>query len=107
MAHLIVVYWRDIPAQVIAENGRGREKKKAKIQLPRRFAIAIDEAAMRGGAKSTDDYLADWRRSKPVSCGEDIAAEAQAEATKILEDYTVERVRKLVENGGNELITDK
>ena len=71
MAHLITLFWRDIPAQVIAESGRGRNRQQAKIELPRRFAIAIDAAAMKDGADSTDDYLAEWRRSEPVSCSDE------------------------------------
>ena len=71
MAQLITLYWRDIPAQVIAERGRGRQREQAKIELSRRFAIAIDEAAMRDSADKSDDYLADWRRGEPIECGND------------------------------------
>ena len=101
MAQLITLYWRDIPAQVIAERGRGRKREQAKIELSRRFAIAIDAAAMRDGADSTDDYLAEWRRGDPVECGEDLEAEAAAKAAELEEDYQADRVRQLVENGGN------
>tara|TARA_B100000886_G_scaffold333882_1_gene288603 strand:- start:463 stop:777 length:315 start_codon:yes stop_codon:yes gene_type:complete len=101
MAQLITLYWRDIPAQVIAERGRGRKREQAKIELSRRFAIAIDAAAMRDGADSTDDYLAEWRRGDPVECGEDLEAEAAAKAAELEEDYPAVRVRQLVENGGN------
>ena len=101
MAQLITLYWRDIPAQVIAERGRGRKREQAKIELSRRFAIAIDAAAMRDGADSTDDYLAEWRRGDPVECGEDLEAEATAKAAELEEDYPADRVRQLVENGGN------
>ena len=83
MAQLITLYWRDIPAQVIAERGRGRKREQAKIELARRFAIAIDAAAMRDGADSTDDYLAEWRRGEPVECGDDLEAEAAAMAAKL------------------------
>ena len=100
MAHLITLFWRDIPAQVIAESGRGRKRQQAKIELPRRFAIAIDAAAMRDGANSTDDYLADWRRSDPIICSDDLDAEAAKLATDIEADYSAERVHKLVESGG-------
>ena len=103
MAHLITLFWRDIPAQVIAESGRGRNRQQAKIELPRRFAIAIDAAAMKDGAESTDDYLAEWRRSEPVSCGDDLDAEAAKLAAKIEADYSVVRVRQLVEAGGFDL----
>ena len=100
MAHLITLFWRDIPAQVIAESGRGRNRQQAKIELPRRFAIAIDAAAMRDGANSTDDYLAEWRRSEPILCSDDLAAEAAKLATDIESDYSAERIHKLVKSGG-------
>ena len=100
MAHLITLFWRDIPAQVIAESGRGRNRQQAKIELTRRFAIAIDAAAMRDGADSTDDYLAEWRRSEPVPCGDDLDVEAAKLAADLEADYPAERVRQLVESGG-------
>lgn len=102
MAQLITLYWRDIPAQVIAERGRGRKREQAKVELHRRFAIAIDAAAMHDGAASTDDYLAEWRRGAPVECGEDLEAEAAARAAALEADYPAERVKTLVENGGQE-----
>ena len=102
MPHLITLFWRDIPAQVIAESGRGRNRQQAKIELPRRFAIAIDAAAMKDGADSTDDYLADWRRASPVECDDDIDGEAAKLAADLEADYPAKRVRGLVENGGFE-----
>ena len=100
MASLTVIYWRDIPAQVVAEEGRGRKRQQAKIELPQRFAIAIDAAAMRDGADSTDDYLAEWRKSDPVSCGDDLEAEAKAKAAQLEAEYPQNRVAKLVAAGG-------
>ena len=100
MAQLITLYWRDIPAQVIAERGRGRKREQAKIELSRRFAIAIDEAAMRDGADKTDDYLAEWRRGEPVECGDDLDAVAAERAAALETEYPADRVRTLVENGG-------
>ena len=102
MAQMITLYWRDIPAQVIAERGRGRKREQAKIELHRRFAIAIDAAAMRDGADSTDDYLAEWRRGEPVECGEDLEAEAANRAAALEAEYPAERVKSLVDNGGRE-----
>ena len=58
MARKILVYWRDIPAQVIVQSGRKREK----ILLSSRFQKAIDRAAMRAGKGSSDAYLSEWRR---------------------------------------------
>ncbi|NBW05850.1 MAG: hypothetical protein EBR92_08065, partial [Alphaproteobacteria bacterium] len=97
---LITVYWRDIPAQVIAERGRGRQREQAKVELSRRFAIAIDAAAMRDGADGTDDYLSAWRRAAAEPCGDDLAAEAASKAAAIEADYPADRIRQLVANGG-------
>ena len=102
MAQMITLYWRDIPAQVIAERGRGRKREQAKIELHRRFAIAIDAAAMRDGADSTDDYLAEWRRGEPVECGEDLEAEAADRAAALEAEYPAARVKSLVDNGWRE-----
>ncbi|MDC1383258.1 virulence factor [Candidatus Puniceispirillum sp.] len=100
MADLIILYWRDIPAQVIAERGRGRQREKVKIELPRRFSEAIDASAMIDGAFSTDDYLKDWRRSAPAECGYDLNTEARALAAKLEDEYDIKKIRSLVENGG-------
>jgi hypothetical protein len=99
MAHIVIVYWRDIPAQVIAERGRGRGRQTAKIELPDRFAQAIDAAAMRGAASDADSYLADWRRSDPVECGEDLEAEAVAMADRLNAEYDADRLRALIGTG--------
>ncbi|MEQ8443816.1 MAG: virulence factor [Alphaproteobacteria bacterium] len=97
MAQLIVVYWRDIPAQVIAKKGR---RDQVKIVLDERFEKAIDRAAMRGGARSTDDYLADWRKEDPVEVSDDLEAEARAVADRLEAEYDDARLKVLVEAGG-------
>ena len=61
MAQLTILYWRDIPSQVIVKAGRRNEKRL----LPALFQEAIDMAAMRSGAAATDDYLEEWRRDGP------------------------------------------
>lgn len=94
-AKLITVYWRDIPAQVIAKKGR----QTAKIELTQRFAEAIDMAAMRGGAADTEAYLEDWRKV-PVSCSDDLEAEAKAAAEKLEAAYSDERLKSLYKAGG-------
>lgn len=99
MADLIVVYWRDIPSQVIAKKSR---REQAKVMLHDRFQVAIDAAAMRGDAEDTDSYLEEWRRSDPVDCGEDLEAEARAKADALEAEYDKDRVRALVQNGGKE-----
>ncbi len=98
MAKLTIVYWRDIPAQVIAAAGR----KNAKRQLPARFQEAIDRAAMRAGAHDSDAYLADWRRGEPTACGDDIDAEAEAASERVAAEYDDSRLDRLVNAGGRE-----
>lgn len=97
MAQLITVYWRDIPAQVIVRKGR---REQVKIQLDERFEKAIDRAAMRGGARSSDDYLADWRKADPVEVGDDLQAEAEAAAGALEAAYDDARLKALVEAKG-------
>ena len=95
MPKITVIYWRDIPAQVIVQQGR----KRFKQELPRRFAIAIDRAAMRAGRGSSHAYLEDWRRESQVAEGdpETLVAETLAE----LETRFAENVlEKTVKNGG-------
>jgi len=99
MAELIVVYWRDIPAQVIARAGR---RNQVKIELDERFAKAIDIAAMKGGARDADDYLADWRKADPVDVSDDLAGEAEAMARQLEEDYDEARLKALMMSGGRE-----
>ena len=98
MANLTIVYWRDIPAQVIVKQGR----TAAKRELPERFVTSIDAAAMKAGARDTDSYLADWRRADPVPVGDDLEAEAQAWADKIEADYPNERLAARAKAGGYE-----
>ena len=43
-ATLTVIWWRDIPAQVVAKDGR----RASKIVLHPRFQVAIDKAASQG-----------------------------------------------------------
>ncbi len=98
MPSLIVVYWRDIPAQVLVRAGR----RRARRQLPDRFEKAIDRAAMRAGARDEDAYLADWRKSDPVEIEGDPETIAEEEAARLTASYTAERIRALIERDGRE-----
>ena len=95
MAKLIVVYWRDIPAQVIGRGGRTRVRR----ELPPRFADAIDTAAMRAGRGGSDAYLADWRREERPCTGdlEELVAE---EVGRLESDFPEEVLRAVARAGG-------
>ncbi len=97
MAKLTTVYWRDIPAQVIAKERR----ETAKIVLTERFAEAIDKAAMRAKMAGTDAYLEQWRR-EVVNCGPDLQAVVDAAAATLEQAYDDARLDALVSNGGLE-----
>ena len=84
MAKLITISWRDLPAQVLVKSGR----ETAKVQLSHRFQEAVDRAAMRAGKAGSDAYLADWKRSEPRRCGDNLQAEAQMEADRIEARYS-------------------
>lgn len=96
MASVTIVYWRDMPAQVIVGKGR----RGAKHPLPERFEQAIDRAAMKSGAAGSDDYLAEWRRGAPYEVEGADGDVAAAEAARIEAEFTPERLRALIDNNG-------
>ncbi|MDB5525450.1 MAG: hypothetical protein JWM58_3213 [Rhizobium sp.] len=98
MADRIIVYWRDIPAQVIIKKGR----TSAKRELSLRFTEAIDMCAMRTGAAESGDYLADWRKADPEPVSDDLDAEADKAAAELETAYDRERLVALVKAGGKE-----
>ena len=98
MAKLITLYWRGIPARVIAKTGR----RSAKVQLSLRFQRAIDRAAMRAGKGRSDVYLSDWRREM-ATCGDDLDVEARAEADRLEERYTNDDLLALIRAHGQPL----
>ncbi len=52
--------WRDLPSLVVAREG----EVVTKAPLAQRFQEAVDEAAMRLGETSSDEYLAGWTRGE-------------------------------------------
>lgn len=96
-SRLITVYWRDIPAQVIAKKGR----QTAKVQLSERFHVAIDRAAMRAGKGSSDHYLEDWRR-EAKACSDDLDNEVRLAAEKLEANYSDEQLERLIKAGGQQ-----
>lgn len=96
MPDVTIVYWRDIPAQVIV--GKGRRGAKAK--LPERFEQAIDRAAMKTGAAGSDAYLAEWRKAAPFSVDGEQSEVAASEAERIDAEYDQTRIKALIANDG-------
>ena len=96
MPDVTIVYWRDIPAQVIVGSGR----RGSKVQLSERFEQAIDRAAMKSGARDTDAYLAEWRKAPAYAVEGEPSEVAAAEAAKLESDYDAARLRTLIDNHG-------
>ncbi len=96
MAQLTILYWRDIPSQVVVKEKR----KNAKVLLPERFQEAIDMAAMRDKAHETDDYLEGWRKGDPEPVTGDLQAVADARAQELETEFDRQALKLLVANGG-------
>jgi cytochrome c peroxidase len=96
MPDVTIVYWRDIPAQVIVGKGR----RGAKAPLPERFEQAIDRAAMKTGAAETDAYLEGFRKADPYAVDGDQDEIAKAEAARIDAEFGPERLKALIDNDG-------
>lgn len=96
MPEVTIVYWRDIPAQVIVGKGR----RGSKVQLSERFEQAIDRCAMKIGAKDTDSYLAEWRKATPYEVDGDPDEVAKAEAARLEAEFDKERLKALIDNEG-------
>ncbi|MCH9780865.1 MAG: virulence factor [Alphaproteobacteria bacterium] len=59
MASIEIIYWQDIPTQVVLRFSRRDQQKH---QLTERFMLAVDRAAMKAKKRSDDDYLEAWRK---------------------------------------------
>jgi hypothetical protein len=96
MPEVTIVYWRDIPAQVIVGSGR----RATKLPLPERFEQAIDRCAMKVGARDADAYLAEWRKAEPYHVEGDAADVASSEAARLEREFNAEAIKALIANDG-------
>jgi Virulence factor len=95
MATITTIWWRDIPMQVIARQGRQAHK----VVLHPRFQVAVDQAAMQAGKQSASDYVEEMRRTARP-CADDLEAEATAEAARLETAYDRAVLGRLVAAGG-------
>jgi hypothetical protein len=96
MPDVTIVYWRDIPAQVIVGKGR----RSSKVQLPERFEQAIDRCAMKVGARDTDSYLAEWRKAPAYEVEGEPDQIAADEAARLEAEFDTQRIKALIETDG-------
>jgi len=92
---LSIIWWRDIPAQVVAKDGR----RSSKVVLHQRFQVAIDKAANRAGMREYNSYIGEWRKTHRP-CGDDLEAIVKAESERLEEEYTKHHLAELIQTGG-------
>jgi hypothetical protein len=95
MGTLLVIWWRDIPAQVVAKDAR----RSSKVVLHPRFQVAIDKAANRAGKRAYNDYIAEWHKTQQ-RCDDDLEAAVRAESDRLEAEYTKHRLAELIQSGG-------
>ena len=83
-----IIWWRDIPAQVVAKDAR----RSSKVVLHPRFQVAIDKAANRAGMREYNAYIGEWRKTFEP-CSDDLEAVVKAE-------YTKHHLAELIQSGG-------
>jgi hypothetical protein len=96
MAKMHIVYWRDIPAQIIIKKGR----TAAKVMLANRFQEAIDRAAMRAGKGGSEAYMEDWRRDAFPASDDNMEETAKQKALEIEGQWSDEYLEKVTKAGG-------
>lgn len=98
MVKVILLRWRDIPAQVIVQRGRKREK----AVLSQRFHEAIDRAAMRAGKGSSDAYMSDWRReAQTLETNDELRDIAAQEMSRLESEFSDEILLQMIRNHGS------
>ncbi len=93
---LVLISWRDIPAQV---NGGSGDNRVQRI-LPRRFQRAIDRAAMVAGKTQASQYVGEWRRTVIPGDAADPETAAMAAAAELEESFPRQRLDEFVRTGG-------
>jgi hypothetical protein len=97
MIKKMLIYWRDIPSQVLFQRGRKREK----VMLSTRFQEAIDRSAMRAGKGGSEVYIAEWRREiSKVESSDDLKQLAQFYAQELENEYSDDALVALIKSHG-------
>jgi hypothetical protein len=89
------MYWRDIPSQVLAQQGRERHS----VMLEARFQEAIDSAAIFAGKTDAGAYMDHWRK-EVTECSENLKEEAEKKAKELEAQFSQEQLRLLIKSKG-------
>ena len=99
MAKVRVMYWKEIPVQVQAQDDDGGA---ASTPLDARFQEGVDAVSMMDGSGGSDDYLMAWEWSyyrDVAGTAEDAAAAVAARYNKGFPQDFVARIRDLERAG--------
>lgn len=99
---VVIILWRDIPAQVNAQAGRERHQ----IMLSAKFQRAIDRAKRKAHIYTADEDIAQWRRIS-ISLIGDLKEAAHREVDRIESEYSRDRLGVLAFAGGFENDVDQ
>ena len=94
---VIIIKWRDIPAQVNAQMGRERYQ----VILGAKFQRAIDRAKRKANIYTAEEDVAQWSRETLPLEG-DMALAVQSVADRLEEEWTRQRLGVLAYAGGFE-----
>jgi len=97
MARVRVMYWKEIPVQVQAEDGFIRVSR----QLDERFQKAADAIAMKDGSEGTSEYLDAWGFGPYIDVDAEASAAAEELASKLelMPRDFVQRIAKMQDDG--------
>lgn len=94
---IVIISWRDIPAQVNGRSGPIRHQ----VVLSAKFQRAIDRAKRKADIYTADEDVAQWRRtSSPCDPGVDVAAAAETTAARLETQYSRDYLGRLAFAGG-------
>ena len=96
MAEVTIVYWRDIPAQVIVGKGR-RGVQGAAVRTLRTGHRPLCHEDRRQDA---DAYLAEWRKAAVAEVEGEPDAIAAAEAARLEAEFDTARLKALIDADG-------
>ncbi len=97
MAKIKIVYWRDIPGQVVVREGR----RSTRLRLPARFMKAIERATYRLKKHQDDALFEPWHDVEHPFKG-DATEQANKLVEQLKESYTEAVLDKLIRASGKD-----
>ncbi len=95
MPQLKIVFWRDIPGQVVIREGR----RSTRLRLPGRFMRAIERAAYRLKKHQQDAMFEPWHDVNQPFNG-DVTEQARLLVQQLEQHYTEEVLENLIRASG-------